>query len=355
MTRLALEEFPVAVLADEFPIAHGDLPAHGDDTGTAFDFPAFKRAVIEIHVLRLHGNFAAIVWVIDHQVGVRAGLDRAFAREEIERLRDLRAGDVYKRVQVNLPRLHAVGVEQVDAFFERRYAVGDFCKIIFAHRLLRLEIERAMVGGDGVHQPVAQAVPKHFLIPLVAQRSSPSWSSTTMRARPPSRSSCWCLLSCCCSRSTCCNGGSAAAWEGGPRSMAAAAHAVAGASLARRDPPWLRAVLIAITLLFLGLFLFLPLLTVFLEAFRKGVQTYFVSFTDPAARSAIVLTLITAGISVPCNLLFGLVASWAIAKFKFRGKNLLITLIDLPFAVSPVISGLIFVLMFGAQGWFGPW
>ena len=137
--------------------------------------------------------------------------------------------------------------------------------------------------------------------------------------------------------------------------MAAAAHAVAGTSVARRDPRWLRALLIAITLLFLGLFLFLPLLTVFLEAFRKGVQAYFASFTDPAARSAIMLTLITAGISVPCNLLFGLVASWAIAKFQFRGKSVLITLIDLPFAVSPVISGLVFVLMFGAQGWFGPW
>ena len=134
-----------------------------------------------------------------------------------------------------------------------------------------------------------------------------------------------------------------------------AAPAIAGTSVARRDPRWLRAVLIAITLLFLGLFLFLPLLTVFLEAFRKGVQAYFASFTDPAARSAIMLTLITAGISVPCNLLFGLVASWAIAKFQFRGKNVLITLIDLPFAVSPVISGLVFVLMFGAQGWFGPW
>jgi sulfate/thiosulfate transport system permease protein len=97
--------------------------------------------------------------------------------------------------------------------------------------------------------------------------------------------------------------------------VAAAAHAVAGASVARRDPPWLRALLISITLLFLGLFLFLPLLTVFLEAFRKGVQAYFASFADPDARSAIMLTLITAGISVPCNLVFGLVASWAIAKF----------------------------------------
>jgi len=124
---------------------------------------------------------------------------------------------------------------------------------------------------------------------------------------------------------------------------------------ARRDPRWLRVLLISITLLFLGLFLFLPLVTVFLEALRKGLGAYFASFKEPAARSAILLTLVTAAISVPCNLLFGLTASWAIAKFEFKGKNILITLIDLPFAVSPVISGLIFVLLFGAQGWFGPW
>ena len=125
--------------------------------------------------------------------------------------------------------------------------------------------------------------------------------------------------------------------------------------LARHDPPWLRALLISVTVGFLTLFLFLPLATVFIEALRKGVGAYFASFSDPAARSAIGLTLLTAGISVPANLVFGLVAAWAIAKFEFKGKNVLITLIDLPFAVSPVISGLIFVLMFGLQGWFGPW
>ncbi|HUO30198.1 MAG TPA: sulfate ABC transporter permease subunit CysW [Bryobacteraceae bacterium] len=126
-------------------------------------------------------------------------------------------------------------------------------------------------------------------------------------------------------------------------------------SLARGDPRWLRGLLLSITVLFLGLFLFLPLLTVFLEALRKGLGAYFASFSEPAARSAVMLTLITAAIAVPCNLVFGLLASWAIAKFEFKGKNILITLIDLPFAVSPVISGLIYVLMFGAQGWFGPW
>jgi len=125
--------------------------------------------------------------------------------------------------------------------------------------------------------------------------------------------------------------------------------------VARSDPRWLRAVLISVTILFLGLFLFLPLLTVFLEALRKGVGAYFASFADPDARSAILLTLLTAAIAVPANLVFGLMASWAIAKFEFKGKNLLITLIDLPFAVSPVIAGLVYVLMFGAQGWIGPW
>ena len=126
-------------------------------------------------------------------------------------------------------------------------------------------------------------------------------------------------------------------------------------AMERRDPVWLRAGMIAVTALFLGVFLFLPLWTVFLEAFRKGISAYFASFTEPAARSAIVLTLVSAGIAVPCNLIFGLVASWAIAKFEFKGKNILVTLIDLPFAVSPVISGLIFVLLFGMQGWFGAW
>ena len=118
MTRLALEEFPVAMLADEFAAAHGNLAAHGDDARAAFEFPAFKRAVIQVHALRLHGDFAAIVRVIHDEVGVGAGLDCAFAREEIERLRDLRAGDIHEGVQINLARLHAVGVEQVDAFFE---------------------------------------------------------------------------------------------------------------------------------------------------------------------------------------------------------------------------------------------
>ena len=107
---------------------------------------------------------------------------------------------------------------------------------------------------------------------------------------------------------------------------------------------------------FVGLFLVLPLVVVFTEAFRNGVGAYVRSFRDPAAWQAIKLTLITtADISVPLNLVFGIAASWAIAKFEFRGKSLLITLIDLPFAVSPVISGLIYVLLFGMQGWFGPW
>src|SRR5450432_2376900 len=116
-----------------------------------------------------------------------------------------------------------------------------------------------------------------------------------------------------------------------------------------------RIVLITITILFLGVFLLLPLATVFTEALRKGLGAYMASLTEPAARSAIYLTLLTAAIAVPANLIFGLAASWALAKFEFKGKSFIITLIDLPFAVSPVISGLIYVLLFGLQGWLGPW
>ncbi|TCO94810.1 sulfate transport system permease protein [Chthoniobacter flavus] len=121
------------------------------------------------------------------------------------------------------------------------------------------------------------------------------------------------------------------------------------------SPRWFHWALIGSTLLFLVLFLFLPLAAVFVEAFRKGSEAFFASFHDEDARSAIRLTLTAAGIAVPLNMVFGLAASWAIAKFNFPGKSLLISFIDLPFAVSPVISGLVYVLLFGAQGWFGPW
>jgi sulfate transport system permease protein len=116
-----------------------------------------------------------------------------------------------------------------------------------------------------------------------------------------------------------------------------------------------RGVLIAVSLVFLALFLFLPLTAVFTEALRKGVGAYFASFNDSAAFAAIKLTLLVTVIALPLNLVFGLAASWAIAKFEFVGKSLLITLIDLPFAVSPVVSGLVYVLLYGANGWLGPW
>ncbi|MBX9849531.1 MAG: sulfate ABC transporter permease subunit CysW [Rhodocyclaceae bacterium] len=118
--------------------------------------------------------------------------------------------------------------------------------------------------------------------------------------------------------------------------------------------PWLvRALLIGIALAFLTLFLFVPLVAVFFEALKKGFGPYWAALAEPDAISAIKLTLITAAIAVPLNLVFGVSAAWAIAKFQFRGKQFLITLIDLPFSVSPVIAGLIYVLIFGAQGWFG--
>ncbi len=122
---------------------------------------------------------------------------------------------------------------------------------------------------------------------------------------------------------------------------------------ATAEPPWVRRTLIGVALAFLAFFLFVPLAAVFFEAFKKGWGVYLAAITEPDAVSAIWLTLIAAAISVPLNLVFGIAAAWAVAKFDFRGKNLLLTLIDLPFSVSPVIAGLIYVLIFGLQGWFG--
>ena len=124
---------------------------------------------------------------------------------------------------------------------------------------------------------------------------------------------------------------------------------------ATTEPAWVRRLLIGLALGFMTLFLFIPLATVFYEAFKKGVQVYLASITDPDALDAIKLTLMATGISVPLNLVFGVAAAWCVAKFDFRGKNLLLTLIDLPFSVSPVIAGLIYVLVFGLQGWWGEW
>jgi sulfate transport system permease protein len=121
-----------------------------------------------------------------------------------------------------------------------------------------------------------------------------------------------------------------------------------------REPEWVRKSLLAVAILFLGIFVLVPLLTVFEEAFKKGLGVYLGSFNDSAALSAIKLTLLVAAIAVPANLVFGVSAAWAISKFDFPGKSLLITLIDLPFAVSPVVAGLIYVLIFGSQGWLGP-
>jgi sulfate/thiosulfate transport system permease protein len=122
-----------------------------------------------------------------------------------------------------------------------------------------------------------------------------------------------------------------------------------------QEKPVVQCLLIAGVALFLAIFLVLPLVIVFVEAFRNGVRTYFEALTDPESLAAIRLTLLVAAIAVPANLLFGIAASWAIAKFDFHGKSVLNTLIDLPFSVSPVISGLIYVLLFGAQGVLGPW
>jgi sulfate transport system permease protein len=121
------------------------------------------------------------------------------------------------------------------------------------------------------------------------------------------------------------------------------------------ETPWVRRLLIGVALAFIGLFLVIPLIFVFTQAFAKGIGFYFHTITDPMAWSAVKLTLLAAAISVPLNCVFGVCAAWAIAKFDFRGKNILLTLIDLPFSVSPVIAGMIYVLVFGAQGWLGLW
>ncbi|HEY9140815.1 MAG TPA: sulfate ABC transporter permease subunit CysW [Bryobacteraceae bacterium] len=123
----------------------------------------------------------------------------------------------------------------------------------------------------------------------------------------------------------------------------------------RHDPPLVRWGLTLLALLALGVFIVLPLVAVFVQALEKGVPTYLAAIREPDTLSAIRLSLVAAGISVPLNLIFGVAAAWTIARFQFQGKSVLVTLIDIPFAVSPVVSGLIFVLVFGAQGWFGSW
>ncbi|MGE3921540.1 MAG: sulfate ABC transporter permease subunit CysW [Lautropia sp.] len=145
----------------------------------------------------------------------------------------------------------------------------------------------------------------------------------------------------------------AAATEPAANEASATAPRPAAATIG--EPRWLRLTLIAAAIGFLALFLLVPLATVFHEALKKGFEVYLAAIAEPDAQAAIRLTLTAAAISVPLNLAFGLAAAWAIAKFDFRGRNLLLTLIDLPFSVSPVIAGLIYVLVFGLQGWFGAW
>lgn len=127
------------------------------------------------------------------------------------------------------------------------------------------------------------------------------------------------------------------------------------ANTATRDPVWVKGLVLFLSLSFFLLFLLMPLIAVFVEALRRGWSVYLAALVEPDAVSAIKLTLLTAAIAVPLNLVFGIAAAWAITKFDFRGKQMLVTFIDLPFSVSPVVAGLIYVLVFGAQGWLGPW
>ena len=144
--------------------------------------------------------------------------------------------------------------------------------------------------------------------------------------------------------------------RGGPsRRSAASSQPNRRVRAGTTEAPWVRYTLTTVALLFVLLFLVLPLAAVFTEALRKGFGAYLAALREPDAWSAIQLTLIAAVIAVPLNLVFGVAAAWAIAKYEFRGKSVLTTLVDLPFSVSPVVAGLIYVLIFGAQGWFGPW
>lgn len=151
---------------------------------------------------------------------------------------------------------------------------------------------------------------------------------------------------------------SVAAPQGGAVSLGAARRETNNVRFAQRgttEAPWVRWTLTGIALVFMFLFLVLPLAAVFTEALRKGWDAYWEALKEPDAWAAIRLTLLTAAVAVPLNLVFGIAAAWAIAKYEFRGKSFLTTLIDLPFSVSPVVAGLIYVLVFGAQGWLGPW
>ncbi len=138
-----------------------------------------------------------------------------------------------------------------------------------------------------------------------------------------------------------------------PRGPMAAANSKSRRGI--EEPVLIRRILIGVAVGFVGVFLLLPLANVFAQAFAKGWAAYLQSLQQPDTRSAVLLTLLVSAICVPLNLVFGVIAAWAVTKFQFRGKALLITLIDLPFSVSPVVSGLIFVVMFGAQGYLGPW
>jgi sulfate transport system permease protein len=140
-----------------------------------------------------------------------------------------------------------------------------------------------------------------------------------------------------------------AEWQAPGRSVSAPARR------ATDEPAWVARLLIAVALTYVVLLLLIPLVTVFEQAFRKGFEAYVAAIAEPDALASIRLTLIVAAVAVPLNLIFGVAAAWAIGKFEFRGKSVLIALVDLPFSVSPVIAGLVFVLVFGLQGWLGPW
>ena len=170
ITRLAFEKLTATNGADEFSIAHSDLAAYGDNARTAFNGPAFEGVVIHVHGVGLSGDGSAIIGIVDDEVGVAAGLDGSFARKQAKNFCGLRAGNIHELLEIEPVLFDAVRVENIDAVFEGGDAVGNFREVIAAHDFLGLEIERAMVGGDGIDEAGAQGVPEDWLVDSITER-----------------------------------------------------------------------------------------------------------------------------------------------------------------------------------------
>src|SRR4051812_6126516 len=168
--RRTFEELPPAELTDEFSVSGGNLSADGHDARAAFNLPALERAVIDVHMLRLRGDPAPVIRIEHHEVGIGSELNGPLFWEKTEEFRDLRTRDIDHCVEIDFSGFHTVGVQQIDALFQRRNAIGDFGEIVPAHRFLLLEIKWRVIRGDRLDQAVAQSIPEHRLIPRIAER-----------------------------------------------------------------------------------------------------------------------------------------------------------------------------------------